>query len=248
MRTPTPAQLLQAWERGGEASATTCCLALLDAGCDEFTAEALASLPLGRRDTLLLQLRSRLFGDDVCGVATCPACGATVEATFRCSELVREPPTDAETTMAPEYLYARDDVRVRFRLPDSLDLLALQACSDPGSTRQVLLERCVVDVESGRGVRGLQLLSPTLQAGLAQAMASVDPQIDVQLAVTCPDCAQQWQPLFDIARFLWQELHAWALRTLREIDTLARSYRWSEADILALSPRRRQAYLELCAP
>jgi hypothetical protein len=35
---------------------------------------------------------------------------------------------------------------------------------------------------------------------------------------------------------------------LREVDTLAAAYHWAEADILALSPRRRQAYLELCAP
>ncbi len=31
-------------------------------------------------------------------------------------------------------------------------------------------------------------------------------------------------------------------------QTLAQAYHWTEADILALSPRRRQAYLELCAP
>ena len=64
----------------------------------------------------------------------------------------------------------------------------------------------------------------------------------------CPGCGHDWQPVFDIARFLWQELHAWALHMLREVDTLAASYHWAEADILALSPRRRQAYLELCAP
>ena len=79
-------------------------------------------------------------------------------------------------------------------------------------------------------------------------MAQADPQADLQLAFRCPDCGHEWQPLFDIARFLWQELHAWALHMLREVDTLAASYHWAEADILALSPRRRQAYLELCAP
>jgi hypothetical protein len=133
-------------------------------------------------------------------------------------------------------------VRVPFRLPDSNDLLALEHCGDIDEARQWLLERCVLPTSDVRG------LSPTLQAELAQAMALADPQADLQLAFRCPDCGHEWQPLFDIARFLWQELHAWALRMLREVDTLARAYHWTEDEILALSPRRRQAYLELCAP
>ena len=86
-----------------------------------------------------------------------------------------------------------------------------------------------------------------LQDGIALAMAQADPQADLQLALRCPDCGHEWQPPFDIARFLWQELHGWALHLLREVDTLAQAYHWAEADILAMSPRRRQAYLELCA-
>ena len=84
------------------------------------------------------------------------------------------------------------------------------------------------------------------RSALAAAMAEADPQADLSLQFTCPDCHQQWEPVFDMARFVWQELHAWALRLLRDIDTLASSYHWSETDILAMSPRRRQAYLELC--
>jgi len=91
-------------------------------------------------------------------------------------------------------------------------------------------------------------LPADLQAEIGAAMAAADPQADLQLALACPQCAHRWQPVFDIARFLWQELHAWALRTLRDVDTLAHAYHWAEADILALSPRRRQAYLELCQP
>ncbi|MES1153596.1 MAG: hypothetical protein ABUL45_01560, partial [Rhodanobacter sp.] len=100
----------------------------------------------------------------------------------------------------------------------------------------------------GEQPRDVRRLPHELQAEIAQAMAQADPQADLQLAFRCPDCGHEWQPLFDIARFLWQELHAWALHMLREVDTLAQAYHWAEADILALSPRRRQAYLELCTP
>jgi hypothetical protein len=55
------------------------------------------------------------------------------------------------------------------------------------------------------------------------------------------------QTLFDIGRYLWEELRAQAVRLLHEVHTLARFYGWREADILALSAARRHAYLELAA-
>ncbi|MDE2154823.1 MAG: hypothetical protein KGJ32_02850 [Xanthomonadaceae bacterium] len=246
MRTPTPAQLLQVWERGGGQSAAACSLLLLGTSCEECSAEAIAALPLGRRDALLLQLRARLFGAEICGVANCPQCAASVEATFRCDDL-RLIPDDADDA-APEagHLLSSHGIQVCFRLPDSSDMLALETCADSAAARRLLLERCVLAMHGADAPCAVDALPIELQAGIAQAMAQADPQADVQLALTCPNCAHRWQPAFDIARFLWQELHAWALRMLRDVDTLAQAYHWHEADILALSPRRRQAYLELC--
>ncbi|HTM28203.1 MAG TPA: hypothetical protein VL097_02465 [Rhodanobacter sp.] len=246
MRTPTPAQLLQVWERGGDPSAAARGLLLLGCSCDECSAETLAALPLGRRDALLLQLRARLFGVEICTVANCPQCAATVEATLRCDDLLLASPGTAATL---EHVSAADGVRVQFRLPDSDDLLVLEQCDGADAARRLLLERCVLAASDVEGeARDVRSLPPPLQAEIAQAMAQADPQADLQLALCCPDCGHDWQPVFDIARFLWQELHAWALHTLREVDTLARAYHWREDDILDLSSRRRQAYLELCAP
>ncbi len=245
MRTPTPAQLLQVWERGVDPSAAARGLLLLGGSCDELSAETLAGLPLGRRDALLLQLRARLFGSAIDAVAHCPRCAATVEATFGCDDLLLTAPD--EDVSAPTLEHVAHDIRVRFRLPDSSDLLALENCGDAAAARQLLLERCVLAVQRSDGAADAHILPDELQAELAQAMARADPQADLQLAFRCPDCDHAWQPMFDIARFLWQELHAWALHILREVDTLAQAYHWAEGDILALSPRRRQAYLELCA-
>ncbi|MFC5526867.1 hypothetical protein ACFPPA_14090 [Rhodanobacter ginsengisoli] len=247
MHTPTPAQLLQVWERGGEQSAAASALLLLGSCCEDHSAEALAALPLGRRDALLLQLRARLFGEDIDTLASCPQCAAVVEASFRCDDLLL-PASGAEAaTPVLEHVSDAHGVRVPFRLPDSNDLLALEHCTDAGQARQLLLARCVLAADTGAGC-DVHALPPPLQSEIAQAMAQADPQADLQLAFRCPDCGHRWQPMFDIARFLWQELHAWALHMLREVDTLAQAYHWPEADILGLSPRRRQAYLELCAP
>ena len=49
----------------------------------------------------------------------------------------------------------------------------------------------------------------------------------------------------DIGEFFWRELTVQAKRLLREVHLLARGYGWREADVLALHPRRRQAYLDL---
>src|SRR5206468_730296 len=51
--------------------------------------------------------------------------------------------------------------------------------------------------------------------------------------LTSPIC----QPLRTLPRF--------AGRLLREVDALARAYGWREPDILALTPWRRDAYLQL---
>ena len=72
-----------------------------------------------------------------------------------------------------------------------------------------------------------------------------DPQASVRLALTCPACAHGSERPFDVVAYLWIEVDAWARRTLAEVHALAAAYGWSEREILALSARRRQLYLEL---
>lgn len=251
MHTPSASALLQAWERGAESSAATRGLWLLDASCEDLDVESLLALPLGRRDALLLDLRKRLFGRCMHGVACCPACGATAEVDLDVDALRQDSQTGADTLDGDEVTIRELQINgragpIRFRLPDSHDLLAIQASEDAGSARILLIRRCVIDAGDEEGSDIAASLSDEVQFALACAMAEADPQTDLSLAFTCPDCQQQWEPVFDVARFVWQELHAWALRLLRDIDTLARSYHWSEAEILAMSTRRRQAYLEQC--
>lgn len=245
MRAPTPSQLLGLWERSGDEAPAAYALALLGLACEDLDAEALAALPVGRRDARLIELRTLLFGDAFAGLAACPRCGTTVEAVFRAADLLAAAPTSS-TAGAHEFRIGGCDVR--FRLPDSNDLLALAAEHDSVSARALLLARCIVAATCGGEPCAVDELSPETVEGLEQAMALADPLADTQIAVNCPACGHAWNAWFDAAGFLAQELGAWAQRTLRDVDTLARAYHWREADILALGPRRRQAYLELCAP
>ena len=88
-------------------------------------------------------------------------------------------------------------------------------------------------------------LTPEEVGGLAKAREEHDPQAEVVLTFTCPACQHGWQALFDVGTFFWTEVASAARRLLREVDALARAYGWSEAAILALSPARRQAYMEM---
>ncbi|RYE87733.1 MAG: phage baseplate protein [Hyphomicrobiales bacterium] len=214
-------------------------LALLAAALPETRVDELAGLSIGQRDASLLQLRELLFGPVLTAVTSCPSCGEQVESTFRVAQVrvASDRPPD------PSYAVDISGYRATFRLPNTCDLLKL---ADAETACDALFARCLTEVRDADGAAvNPKSLTPAVIAGIAARMADADPQAEIELALVCPACEHRWPMVFDIAGFLWKELNAWALQTLRDVHTLARSYGWREADVLALSPTRRQAYLEL---
>jgi hypothetical protein len=220
-------------------------LVLLGAACAETAADDLASMPIGCRDTLLLELRARLFGPEVTAVAPCPRCGDSLESTFDVDDV-----RVAAKPAAGDVLHLEvDGFEVAFRLPSTNDLLALADASQPQPAD--LLTRCVVEVRGATfpgppspGPPPPELPADVL-AAIERTMADADPQADIELALSCPTCGLDWSAPFDIDDYLWAEVHAWAQRLLRDVHQLARAYGWREHDVLALSPVRRGVYLEL---
>src|SRR4051812_27885992 len=230
MRTLSASELLDAWERGLGQRPAERALTLLAAASPGTSPDALTGLSIGRRDAGLLAIREQTFGSSVTGIADCPNCSERIELTFDVSEIAMP-----DAPVATESFTASG---VRFRLPDSRDLLALTGSGDVASGRALLLRRCVVDREADS-------LTDDDVAAIVSAMAEADPQADVQLDLSCPACQHQWFAVFDIASFLWTEVNAWAHRTLQDVHRLAVAYGWREPDILSLSPWRRQVYLEM---
>ncbi|MGH8599144.1 MAG: hypothetical protein ACRET1_00670 [Burkholderiales bacterium] len=241
MRAPSAAELLDIWEIGASLPPPRRTLLLLAAACPDASGDDLASLPLGRCDACLLQLREYLFGDDLTVIAACPACGAQLESRFQTA--------DIKTSIQPgeqAYTIRAGGCDVSFRLPAGADLVAVGGSADAGSGRSLLLARCVVEARNPAGdIVEPKSLPHEVVAEITARMAVIDPQADIRLDLACPACAHRWQAPFDIAAFLWSELQSWARRTLREVHALAHVYGWREADVLALSPTRRQIYLEL---
>jgi uncharacterized protein (UPF0212 family) len=240
MRVLGAAELLDLWERGLRQPPARRAVALLAAACPELSPGEAAALPLGRRDAYLLDLRELLLGPELTIVANCPNCGEQLDSTFRCADIRAE-----ATPVEPTQTIEADAYRIAFRLPAGDDLLALSRSTDRAAARRMLLERCILNAAHGGVPTDVASLPETVIAALAASMAAADPQGDVELALSCPACAHAWRGAFDVAGFFWQEIHAWAKSMLRSVHTLARAYGWREADVLALSPTRRQIYLEL---
>jgi hypothetical protein len=234
-------ELLEAWERSAVEPPVRRGLALLAAGSPGETTEQLARLSVGERDARLLRLRAAVFGPRLSGLANCPACGETVESDFTTESLA-----GAEERTRPESMaLSAEGFEVRIRLPNTLDLEAAAHEPGPGGAKSRLLERCVVSAERSGQPVGATSLPPQVVHALSDAMEEADPQADIELALACPSCGHRWSAPFDIGSFFWAELNSWAGRTLREVHLLASAYGWTETEVLALSPWRRQAYLQM---
>ena len=226
MRALSATELLSVWESGHNRVPLQRALIMLAAACPEASADSLAQLTIGRRDAHLLALRERTFGSELTGVTDCPECGAKIELTFNASDIA--PPLHAEPANG---LAVRANGReVRFRLPNSADLLAAKS-------EEELFERCLLN--------GRDRLTENFRAEVGEKMLCADPLADIHLALNCPNCNHRWEAPFDIVAFLWREISAAAHRLLREVHTLASAYGWTESEILSLSSARRHAYLEM---
>ncbi|MEY2508048.1 MAG: hypothetical protein QOH01_2377 [Verrucomicrobiota bacterium] len=239
MRALLAPDILRIWETGRDQPPLERALSLLLAAEPETRREDLAALTIGRRDALLLALRRRVFGETVQAYAECPQCGGRLELHFPAVSIQ----TAAETV--PETLELRvDAITVRLRFPTSVDLAEANGHDEIAVAHAALMERCVEARVNDEPIKAGDLPAAVIEQ-IECCMAEAEPGAEIWLDLRCPFCEHGWQALFDIAAFFWREISVCARRLLHEVNALARAYGWSEAEILGLSPIRRQAYLEL---
>lgn len=243
MRALTAATLLDVWERGVSLDPTRRALALLSASDPDTTLEALAGLSIGERDTRLFALREITFGNQLTGLVVCPECSEQLELAVRSTDLQ----LGAASPSQEPLVLSKEGMEVRFRLPTSGDLLAMGNGGDVEKAERVLLHQCLIDAKREGESVALETLSEEVLEGVKEEMALADPVAVIQLDHICPSCGYAWDSILDITAFFWSEINAWAQRLLLEVHLLASTYAWSETDILAMSPWRRQYYLELIA-
>lgn len=240
MRALDARDVLRLWESCATLHPIDRALALLRAGAPERPHAALAALPVGERERLAVALRVRTFGLPAEGACECPSCGLAHEIAPPLAAILAAPP--ATTTPTP---LATAGYEVVIRPPDSIDQAAVAGCDDAAAGLQTLLSRCVVSaLRDGEQVDPTALPDAAV-AAVAEALAALDANAETLIGLTCARCERPWTMVFDAGEFLWREVAARGRRLLYEVHTLARAYGWSEADILAMSASRRDAYLDL---
>jgi hypothetical protein len=215
VRAPGAAELLEAWGQSAALGPVGREDALLRLA---FPDEDPAVLSSGERTARLLELRELLFGRDFEGTAACPECGEAVEYALDAAQLPPDEPVELEPAL---------------RAPTGADLALVAAAPDVDAARALLVEHCV-----GPG------LPPEVVAAAVERLAAADPLGDAELELACPKCRSEWLVSLDIGAWLWSELESWSRRTVLDVHALASAYGWSEAEVLALGPRR-ELYLEL---
>ena len=229
--------LLALWERALAQPMATRADALLGDGAGRGHAT------LGERNARLAALHAQLFGRELDLLSHCPACAAAAQFSGDCEVLAGTVSAEAAAT----HRLAVGDHLIEFRLPVADDVNAASRHEDAEEFARALLERCVVACTcAGVEVLPSRLPLAALDA-LSQRMEVLDPAASVSFALECPQCASHWSAPLDLAQVVWQKLQAAAERLLLDVDTLARSYGWTERDVMALSATRRAAYVQMAA-
>jgi len=226
-----PLQVLAAWERGiGQAplerALTLLAAARGGAGRDD------AAVDVGSREVLLAQLLEETAGALVWGSTACGSCGERLDVPVDVAAIARLPVPDAGALLSTTV----DGAEVKFRLPTTADLRMLRGLP-PEAARDLLLVRCVQGVADA-------VPEPDAEA-VEAAMERAAPAGAIEMVVGCPDCGGATTTALDVSVLLWAEIEAQAIALMDDVHTLAAAYGWTEADVLALSPQRRAAYLDL---
>ncbi|ALF52899.1 hypothetical protein ACX27_08570 [Nostoc piscinale CENA21] len=240
----TSSDILRIWEWGIDQSPLHRALAILSVVYPDVALTQLAALSIGGRDAHLLAIREQTFGTHLQGTAACPACQERLEFGLTVSE-IRTATTLPHFTAPEPIQLAIADYTLLCRLPTTQDLLALSQDGNLAHNQQQLVEHFVLEANHDGVIIAPSALPANIISDLIQQLAVADPQAEIILNLTCLACHYQWSQLFDIATFLWTEIAVQAQRLLQEVHLLASVYGWREADILALSSHRRNAYLEM---
>lgn len=235
----TAADLLRAWESGAAAAPLDRAPSLLHSLGAVASDVRTAELTVGQCDARLFELRRAVFGETLDVIATCSACQTDVELTVMLSGL--QPPV-LDGSAAPVTVMA-DGYSLLCRIPCDEDLRVLSRRGGDVTLRD-LFERCAIEATSpaGQPVEPDELPAAVVEAAVG-ALAESDPGATTALRVRCP-CGSEWVSELDIRAVVWSDLTDWVGRTLTEVHQLARSYGWSEDDILSMSGWRRRWYLE----
>ena len=227
-------ELMTVWERGNALGPLDRGVLLLAYSLGLPEREA-ARIDIARRDQHLLRLRSATLGTQLETLLECGECGEALELTLDARQFLgTSGQLDNRTTEG-------QIEGLQMRLPDSDDLRAAAAARTVDEARRTFFLRCV---RNGSGEALETEPTEAMLAAYSTWLAETAPEIEIDLEIDCPACGTHRTVAFDVVSFFWREIESTCSRLAREVDALARTYGWSEHDILSMSSTRRHLYLE----
>ena len=229
----TRAGLLAAWEATVAAPELARGSALVAAaGLADDLAAAL-DLPVGKSAALAARLHADAFGGEVEGLVTCERCGMLLDVSVPLAGL---PAAHGDATV----VVAPDGAELRVRAPTTRDLLAARDSPDPA---RALLAACVTGEDGAPADHeALGDAALALVDGAAEELAGAAATV---VRVACPECGADVAAPLDVGALLAERVERAAGEALADVAELAAAFGWSEAEVLALTPLRRRAYVEL---
>ena len=211
-------------------------------------AELVRALSIGDREALLLHLRRMTLGDRIACVLTCPSCSKNMDLELEVRELLLPAYRNAKAMHEVVISDGEQSYRVVFRVPNGEDQEAAvaEAASSVSEAAEMLLKRCIHCVRSSEGSAVAEVPMVVMRE-LPAKMAELDPQGEVLLDLTCPECATGFVVPFDAADYVCREMASQESDFYRGVHVLSYHYHWSEEAILNLSRRKRLIYLDLLA-
>lgn len=183
------------------------------------------SLALGDREVLLRALYAQTLSRHLAATVACPACQAAILFDLDLATLVQMPPEPG-----PEHEIDLGSGRLTVHLVTAEDLeTAVERPGDPA-----------VELTSALGGSMAQ------REALASALARLDPNAECAIALTCAECEAETVAYLDGFDLLRRGLLEGG-GIFAQVDLLARTYGWSEADILVMPRARRLRYVAMAS-
>lgn len=226
------------------------CLTKLGPFCN-VSHEMVRSLCIGDRDALMLHLRRITFGERMDCVLACPErnCQEKMDLCLNAGDLISPPYPQFQFWHRSRIVEGDRYYEVLFRLPNGGDqeAAALEAIksSSYNIATDLLLSRCVRSVITEDGEKS-DCRVPFILQKLSDIIAKLDLQAEILLEMVCPACNHGFSALFDPSEYLIREISENPIDHLyRDVHLLAYHHKWSEGEIMSMTPRKRRRYIEL---
>lgn len=213
-------------------------------GYPEKSWEEITLLPIGGRDSLLLDLHQNIFGPKIKLSCLCPKCGAVYEFETNVPELLSASP---DTVVHPITLNI-GSFEILLRPLNGRDIASIPVEMLDHQVVHFLAHRSVLEIHNNAGekqpVPAMAEIKPEWIKKIAVVLEAADPLSIIAFKLECMDCGHDWHAIFDASQLVWRGLKRENAMALDEIHLLAKHYGWRESDIVNIPPTRRHAYVQ----